>query len=850
MNPLIKKEIRLLLPAWIAAMLMAILPVWFASIWTDQSDLSMSVIGYLLVFGFLFLGISSFGQEISSGSLAGLLSVPMERCRIWAIKTTTLGIAFLLVLLAWVVSVAACNAGVHNWRTGSIPLLLNFEILLLCAIAIFSGGLWTTLMLRQTIGAFWFTLLIPLGFSFGINMLLESFGASDSIANKVIAGFLIGYSIAGFLLARRLFLAAQDTQWTGGYITFQWTRKSPTASFASISSRPRHWLSTLVLKEIQLQQANILIAVLILPLHLLSLFVRHIHPVFQNRDLQFGLEAIWILWLFMPLLIGCAAVAEERRLGVLESQLCLPVSRLSQFFIKFFTALALALFLGGAMPLLIEGTKFFNGWIFAGAGAIFVISFYASSPSRTIPQAVGLTIVVAAVIVAFQAVTSTDILTFGQFANRNSIGLQLLKLYFGAPLLVLVFSWLAFWNFKWLHQSSACLRRNAIAITGASVLIFVLPSLIYFRAWEFLMPLELPRGPVRLSNSSEVKFLSFYNTLYARLPDGRVWSENMAMDFVSNHWEEADIPAPARSHAQFMVGSNWDNITVGGFQDLGIKSDGTLWSLQRKWNRSQDPWSQKGPFIITQIGTDGDWSQVASGTSMGFLLTKKDGSLWLWGTNDFYWRRGGSNSIPQKLKSDLATLPSRMGNDTVWTALFSGDGEYPIAMKSDGTIWRWAGSTGTNFSYSLIMETRVNGPWSSLVNFGGYTGEGIKTNGSLWVIRTIESRENRRRFENRVEEQIGKEAQWKSVGSHWGARYAIRDDGTLWKWYPTWDFESESVRVGNQSDWVALVSTWSGAFALAADGSIWNWDQPSRHIWLAPSRRPVYMGNIFQGSEP
>lgn len=402
MNPLIKKEIRLLLPAWIAAMLLASVPVWFVSILPGVSDV-MSIIGPLLVIGFLFLSISSFGQEFSSGSFAGMLSLPVERRRIWAIKIAVLGIAFFLILSAWAVSAIACDVWVYqqplgdnawannhwannHWANIHIPLLANIEILLLCAIAIFSGGLWTTLLLRQTIGAFWFTLLIPLAFSFGIDMLLESFGVSDSIANKVIAGLLIAYSVAGFLLARRLFLGAQDTQWTGGHIAFQWTRKAPTASFASISSRPRHWLSTLVLKEIQLQQANVLIAVLILPLHLLSLFVRHVHPVFQNRDLQFGLEAIWILWLFMPLLIGCAAVAEERRLGILESQLCLPVSRRIQFFIKFFTTFVLALFLGGAMPLLIEGTKFFNGWIFAGAGAIFIISFYASSPSAPCPK--------------------------------------------------------------------------------------------------------------------------------------------------------------------------------------------------------------------------------------------------------------------------------------------------------------------------------------------------------------------------------------------------------------------------------------------------------------------------------
>ncbi len=844
MNPLIKKEIRLLFPAWIAAMLLAIMPVWFASIWSDSSDSLMSVIGPLLIIGFLFLGITSFGQEISSGSFAGLLSLPMERRRIWAIKITMLGIAFCLILLAWVVSVMVCNA----WAYSPIPFLPNFEILLLSAIAIFSGGLWTTLLLRQTIGAFWFTLIIPLAFSFGITMLLESFGVSEFTANRVIAFLLIGYSIAGFLLARRLFFAAQDTQWTGGHITFQWSRKVPTAHLASVSAGPRHWISSLIRKEIQLQQANVLIAVIILSLHLLSLFVRRIHPAFQNRDLQFSLEAIWILWLFMPLLIGCSSVAEERRLGVLESQLCLPVSRRAQFFIKFSTTFVLSLFFGALMPLLIEGTKFFNGWIFAGAGAIFVISFYASSPSRTTPHALGLAIAVAAVLASVQAAT---ILTFafGQLSSTSSIGIELLQLCLGVPLLLLVFGSLAFWNFKWLHQYGKCVRRNAIAIASALVLIFILPNLIYFRAWEWASPIEPSPGLPRLHNPVELKFSYSFGALYARLPDSRIWIDDLAMDYVSNRWQREEILAPARSHAQFIDGSNWVALAADGFQALGIKSDGTLWNLQRKWDRSRSRWFQTNSFTVTQLGPDTNWSQAANGSgSMGFLLTKKDGSLWLWGTNGYVWN-SSSNSIPHKLKMDLAGLPERVGNETDWTALFPGNGEYPRAMKNDGTVWRWTGSTGTNFSYALTLETNVNGPWSSLV-LGDYGGEGIKTNGSLWVIRTIESGANRNRKERQVEEQIGKDARWKSVGSHWGALYAIRDDGTLWKWFPAWNLQvsSEPVQLGNRSDWVTLDTSWSGTFSVAADGGLWAWDQPSRYIWLAPSRKPVYLGNILGGS--
>ncbi|HZL14036.1 MAG TPA: hypothetical protein VFC85_07815 [Verrucomicrobiae bacterium] len=57
-------------------------------------------------------------------------------------------------------------------------------------------------------------------------------------------------------------------------------------------------------------------------------------------------------------------------------------------------------------------------------------------------------------------------------------------------------------------------------------------------------------------------------------------------------------------------------------------------------------------------------------------------------------------------------------------------------------------------------------------------------------------------------------------------------------------------QLGNHSDWIAISQFhyWS-TLALAADGSLWLWNEPSGHAWLAPSRKPVFIGNIFQGTE-
>ncbi len=859
MSPLIKKEIRLLLPSWTIAMLLVIVPAMLMAVfWTPgmrsdsmSRDYAMNFVLLAFALGVLPLGLASFGQEFSSGTFTILLSQPAERLRIWRIKITTLILAFLSV---WIVAVALALLQYYYFSYGgSIPMserhdykTIALTYFTLSALAAFSGGLWSTLLLRQVATAFWFTLLFPVGIVLGISSLLTFWVSTDWDIDRPIVLALVVYSIAGFFIARKLFLRSQDVQWTGGEITFSWRGKTTEAKTASVSTRPRSWPFALIWKEIQLHQVNILIAIVLLVMNLTSFVALKIHPHFENPNLQFVFEIVWVLWLLMPLLIGAAAVSEERRIGIMESQLCLPVSRRTQFFVKFATALLLSLFLGGFMPLLLKVDAELNGWIFVIAAAIFFVSFYASSFARTVLQAIGLAIVIAAALCVYMVVTAIDVLRLGLNNNSHPAGLILLKLYLGGPTLALVFLGMAFWNFKWLHQYAKCFRRNAVAVVCAFVFIFVLTNSIYFRAWEYLSPIKPPPGIPRLSNPAELKFSSALNTLYVRLPDGRIWIDTLALDYVSNRWEQADVLAPERSHAHFLDGTDWSDVTADNFQALGIKTNGTLWSLQRKWNPDLSRWFQTNPFAITQIGSDSDWSQAASG-NMGFLLTKKDGSLWLWGTQGYNWR--SSNPIPRKFKMDLATPPERVGHETNWATLFPGGGDTPHAMKNDGSFWHWEGWIGTNFSHIMVQETDVRGPWAKLVHLANNSYVGIQTNGALWVTMDIGSSAWKQK-ERQVKVQWEKDAQWKSVGGNWNAVYAVRQDGTLWKWSPIWNLPNppDPVQLGSQSNWVTLDITWTGNFAVASDGNLWAWDLPSRHIWLAPAHKPIYLGNILDGS--
>jgi ABC-type transport system involved in multi-copper enzyme maturation permease subunit len=842
MNALIKKEIRLLLPAWIAA-IVAVVMLPYLLLLGGQIPYNPDSLPLPFGLGVLFLSLASFGQEFSFKTFSLSLSQPIPRSRIWLVKIAVLMAAFATVLLTLFI----CYK-IYFYLRPVYNIPFPIWILILFSFVIFSGGLWATLLLRQMTGAFWFAILVPAFLMLALFEFSEHFYWSQKVQNFVIPATLLVYSFTGFFFARHLFLRAQDTQWTGGEISFPWRRKA--SERAIVSSQPRHWFSALVRKEFQLHQANILIAALVLVLHLASVAIRKVHPNFDNPNVKFILEQVWALWLLMPLLIGSAAVAEERRLGIIESQLCLPVSRRTQLFIKFSVALVLSLILGAIMPLLIESPKDVGNSvlilpIFIAATVIFFISFYASTLARTTLQAIGITI--------------------GLFAGSlfwvRSVGLHLgqdmmfnpneafFVIYLNGTILFLVLVRLIFGNFKVLQENWKLWRKNFIAVILSLVFGFALANGIYFRAWELLTPLEPPHGAARLSNSAQIKFASRGFTIFAKLPDGRLWADMLAFRQINNRrFGSMDVLNPSGNKTEYIGGSNWVEVAVDNFQMLGVQSNGSLWSVQ---SVRQNPFQKHGDFKLTQIGSNTNWTQVAGG-SMGLLLLQNNGSLWIWGTNAYDWHNH-TNSIPEKLKLDLATPPTRISEETNWAKVFSSglpDQRVAEAEKNNGGVWKlsldWEKA---NFIASL-QSTNLGNDWRSFASLGWVNVE-VETNGELWFFW---NEWTRIKYIPKGKIQFGKNEKWKVAGfGNFDSIIAIRNDGTLWKWPSFYRVQNnpdsiKPVQLGNHSDWIALLTYNWRSFALAADGSLWAWDEPSKYAWLAPSRKPAFIGNIFEST--
>lgn len=196
MNALVRKEIRLVLPFWIAAMVLAVFPVWL--LWPGQQAEFLQPPGNIVqesyLLGVILLGLAPFGQELSLGTFSILLAQPTSRERLWRAKTTILLAALGLVFAAFYLSnhirselvIGSAQSGEWQRLPGEWHRLpanrftdaqlanqmaeLRVHVLRmslmgggLWALAAFGGGLWANLLFRNASAAFWSSLIAPLG---------------------------------------------------------------------------------------------------------------------------------------------------------------------------------------------------------------------------------------------------------------------------------------------------------------------------------------------------------------------------------------------------------------------------------------------------------------------------------------------------------------------------------------------------------------------------------------------------------------------------------------------------------------------------------------------------------------
>jgi ABC-type transport system involved in multi-copper enzyme maturation permease subunit len=907
MNPLLKKEIRLLLPSFLASLLMA-LAIWLVPEDLDHSSFFAKI---LIIFPFLFcpvmvvmMTLGAFGREFSSGTFSMLLAQPVPRARIWSAKTLPLAVMVTLVWFVWCISDI-----LHNPGNQSSDDLRDMEICTaLFALAFFSGGLWSVLLFRQMAAGFWFAVLTPSALLVTIVDLLD--GHPDKFVARVLIATFIVYGIAGFIFARWIFSRVQDAQWTGGDIAMpemrglKWWGERPREpqsgvnTGSSAASPRRIWRprAALLAKEFQLHQSQFIMAGVLVLLHLGVIATRKFGNLRNYPDLKFVLEQFWFLWLVMPFLVGCAAVAEERKLGTLEGQLCLPAKRRTQFGLKLFVVLVLSVLLGTIMPLLLEGTRILPGykldfpkglmddylvasnvwWQFAlnilatiwfslplltfviislGMAAM---AFYASTLTRNTLQALA-PAVLGSLLTWFLLVEASEPEDFSRYLLWRGWLIYLI----GVPVLTVVVAALAYGNYKRVLVGWSAWRRNLLTLAITLALVISATAAIYHRAWELLGTTEPPHGVARLMpNQARMRVNGENITVF--LPDGRVWMDRYVL-FAVNPFTSQLKENPMFGGGKFLDGTNWLDAEDCWWDIAGIQRDGSLWVSEkpdqrlRPWPKGKMPASESTK--LARFGNENDWKNI-SGYAISPFLLKTDGTLWIWGTNRWDWKK--------KWPGLHVFQPRQLGTNSDWAEMFTDDGR-TIFRKTNGEVWAYPEFStedaklvlNEQFTFYRASYLPTN-HWRSTFWCNVYTSPGFQagvcedgtfrelanwqkiSHGSKWGLASRNI-------------QIGTETNWLAAVGFENKPVSLKADGTLWRW----EFEKSpdinphgfSVnRFSEHSDWVAIAPMMSGFVSLAADGGLWLWrfepqdyDFGSDYIpWLlANSRKPQYLGNIF-----
>ena len=271
------------------------------------------------------------------------------------------------------------------------------------------------------------------------------------------------------------------------------------------------------------------------------------------------------------------------------------------------------------------------------------------------------------------------------------------------------------------------------------------------------------------------------NCYLAIKSDGTLWAWGL------NNYEILGIETPSSIGSPVTVaggGSNWTQVSASYNFYSAIKTDGTLWTwgdnaFGQLGNNSTDP--RISPETIAGGGTN--WSQVSSSALINSAI-KTDGTLWTWGHNDF-GSLGDGTTISRSSPGTTA------GGGTTWKQVSAGSTLYISAIKTDGTLWVWGynnfGQLGDNTTTnrSSPITTAGGGTTWNQVSAGGYQIAAIKTDGTLWtwgnnnfgqlgIANTIN-----RSSPGTV---AGGGTNWSQVSTGDEHIAAIKTDGTLWTW--------------------------------------------------------------------
>jgi hypothetical protein len=326
----IAKEIRALLPAWLAAVAVLL-----------AASLGLEPLRYLGVplyfIAVAALGALSVGHEYAYGTLGLALALPVPRRRIWATKLAVLlpMLAALALLATWRVDLGRVDPtfGAALFWLPALAALFVPSWITMVTHSPLAGTVLTISLVGGSIGLAEWTGIYLYGYTSDVDVFRAAFMRWTILLLSLAA------AIAGWRTFARLEVTgerADDVQLLG----------DGRAVAPAGGVRPRHPIAALVFKELRLQQLAIVIAGIYTAGCLFAMLAG------QSAPGAFAIAIVLtVCYKFvMPAVVGSLACAEEHQFGTHDAQLLQPLKSSQQWLVKSAVALGVTIVTTLALP--------------------------------------------------------------------------------------------------------------------------------------------------------------------------------------------------------------------------------------------------------------------------------------------------------------------------------------------------------------------------------------------------------------------------------------------------------------------------------------------------------------------